>query len=618
MTAAALRGVVSACLCGAAGLLALACSDSLPVQAPADSLAGEVAVADAGQPDQAQAAWTQPCGLPGWTTVTLDISGQQVETCAPDYPVWGRRPLSPTTLTDLGQGMVADSQTGLVWQRDAAAQPLAWAEASGHCDALTLGSQADWRLPTVAELHSLVDFARHDPALPEVLGATKVGPSWTLVTRQAQAWTVDFSLGAVQLQAQSLPAMARCVRRAPWQLQLPTSRFAQQPTGGVLDRATHLTWLQFDTGAVKPLFPLLGWCAHLDAGGYGWRMPTAPELAGLVDRSATPAIANVLFPGTDGLYWTMTMAPPSSPGAWAVDFGSGGLAVHYLTALARVRCVRDPCGDAFCAPDENATLCPADCPETVAIAAGGLWMGCDGDADPTCDPLSSPRHWTTVSAFAMDRHEVTVAQYEACALAKVCTPAGQWVEKGTAPAGRDMPVNYVTWQQARQYCTQFRGKGFDLPTEAQWELAARGPCPAKDGPCPTARSFPWGEHAPDCDRARYAAGVAGHLSAAACTDKTTCGCGHVLPDAVAARPLGATPQGIEDLAGNVAEWTRDAWQPYAAGDRSDPGAPDAVGPVAVRGGSFLSGEAELRVTARQSAARSEPSAHVGFRCVHNP
>jgi formylglycine-generating enzyme required for sulfatase activity len=150
------------------------------------------------------------------------------------------------------------------------------------------------------------------------------------------------------------------------------------------------------------------------------------------------------------------------------------------------------------------------------------------------------------------------------------------------------PVNEVTWNGARAFCAW---RGARLPTEAEWEAAARG----REG-----RIYPWGDEPPDARRAVYARG----------SNAT---------EAVGGRPLGATPEGVHDLAGNVAEWTSSLYRPYPY--RSDDGREDlrASGERVTRGGDhvFDSTPEKLRAAFRAGFSRAVAVGHrhIGFRCA---
>lgn len=231
-------------------------------------------------------------------------------------------------------------------------------------------------------------------------------------------------------------------------------------------------------------------------------------------------------------------------------------------------------------------------PAPVRVAAGPFVMGSEtGAAD------EKPVHTVQLAAFRLDRHEVTNRRYAACVRAGACTPPALPTSHRRphyfdAPAFAVYPVIYVSWQQADQFC---RFAGGRLPTEAEWEKAARGPAPDR-------REFPWGNEPPDCRRANLG-------GAASCVGDT---------DRVGRRPAGASPFGALDLAGNVWEWVAD-W--YAAGyyatspDRG-PSGPSTGTLKVMRGGCWESGASSLRVSCRKAELPAAWADNVGFRCAY--
>jgi len=217
------------------------------------------------------------------------------------------------------------------------------------------------------------------------------------------------------------------------------------------------------------------------------------------------------------------------------------------------------------------------------IEAGPFIMG-DGDGPPL-----GPRRTVALDSFAIDRTEVTVAEYLKCAEAGIC-PVN--AELDNPNAGKpDYPVTVVSWRDAAAYCA-FAGKR--LPTEAEWERAARG----KNG-----RRYPWGDEPPD--------GRANFIAAAPDPENR-----FLTP--VGAFPEGATPEGIYDLAGNVAEWTADAFRSdyHLAASATNPPVDSGSVPRTLRGGDFRT-DAEGLLAFQRDGNRTELSRgfRVGFRCA---
>lgn len=236
--------------------------------------------------------------------------------------------------------------------------------------------------------------------------------------------------------------------------------------------------------------------------------------------------------------------------------------------------------------------------EMVNIPAGPFIMGSDtGPQD------ERPAHQITLGVFVIDRYPVTNALFaeflnavgytnkQGEGLFDIDDPdarthqvSGKWIaDKGYG----NHPVVEVAWAGARDYCS-WRGKR--LPTEAEWEKAARG----TDG-----RKYPWGNMSPDRARAKFGAAY-----------------NETAP--VDAFPAGASPYGIHDMAGNAWEWVASAYRPYPY--RADDGREDlTAGPVrATRGGGHDSQAEEITTTQRgRNLSRNPRSGHhnIGFRCA---
>ena len=208
-------------------------------------------------------------------------------------------------------------------------------------------------------------------------------------------------------------------------------------------------------------------------------------------------------------------------------------------------------------------------------------------------------HPVTVSAFWMDRTEVTVEAYDRCVVVGACTST---TARRVTASSRLLPVTNVSHDEAQAYCGWRRGR---LPTEAEWERAARGL---------RGRRFPWGN-----DLQSRAANhgtmrlIDGDKRLFPGTDDSD---GFVDLAPVGSFPAGRTPEGLEDMAGNVAEWVLDN---YA--DRYDPvSAHDPKGPLTspfrvIRGGSYISGPSFLRGASRSFASPGVHHTSIGFRCA---
>jgi iron(II)-dependent oxidoreductase len=247
----------------------------------------------------------------------------------------------------------------------------------------------------------------------------------------------------------------------------------------------------------------------------------------------------------------------------------------------------------------SATAALAQEPGMASVAGGTFGMGSDtGLAD------ERPLHQVTLKPFWIDRRMVTNAEFAEflAHLGKTSNARGQhlfdWDDRDARihHKGRrwradngfeEHPAIEMTWYGARDYCA-WRGKR--LPTEAEWEFAARG----REG-----RTYPWGDAPPDPTRARY-------------------GVGYVDTVPTGSLPAGATPEGVLDLAGNAHEWTASIAQPYPY--RADDGRehPDRITDRVTRGGAADTGAPTLRASWRgANVSRRATAGHhnIGFRCA---
>ncbi len=240
----------------------------------------------------------------------------------------------------------------------------------------------------------------------------------------------------------------------------------------------------------------------------------------------------------------------------------------------------------------------------VYIPAGTFTQG---GLDPDAQPDEKPAHKVTMSAFWMDKFDVTNAMYLQCVSAGACNPPQSFSSQTVTsyfnnPQYNDYPVVQVTWGDANAYC---KWAGRRLPTEAEWEYAARGT---------DLRTYPWGDEAPDSSRANFNYQVG---------DTTKVG----------SYPGGASPFGVLDMVGNVNQWMNDF---YDANYYSKAVTLNPTGPIArtnffgrvIKGGSFQSAATEIRIAQRSQLLGPNPNAQqntpafigdyspkVGFRCA---
>jgi len=219
----------------------------------------------------------------------------------------------------------------------------------------------------------------------------------------------------------------------------------------------------------------------------------------------------------------------------------------------------------------------------VLVPAGEFVMGADND-----QVAAMPAHPVYLDAYYIDVFEVTQNRYRECLEAGGCT-----TENGkhlNQPVWDEHPMMDINWYDAQEYC---EWRGGSLPTEAQWEKAARGT---------DERRYPWGNEPVTCERARY--GECGWMTAP-----------------VGSSPAGASPYGVQDMAGNAWEFVYDWYERdyYKVSPSENPTGPDYdTGWKSERGGAWFY-EADLMSSIWRNHAK--PTWHfdyVGFRCVINP
>lgn len=280
-------------------------------------------------------------------------------------------------------------------------------------------------------------------------------------------------------------------------------------------------------------------------------------------------------------------------------------------------------------PTTSAATPAPPCPSGMALVPGGkFFMGTD--ADDAVLQTARPAHPAEVASFCMDLREVTLGEYRACSTTGECkrafrdsawpqgsTPKADWQAQMDAHSelcnetrdDRDAhPVNCVDWHQAKHYCER---RGGSLPSEAQWEFAARG----SDG-----RVYSWGDALPSRGHMngagpeylawRASKGLPAHGALYADDD------GFVGTAPAGSLKDGATQHGLFDMAGNVFEWTADEFRPYDGGAGEVP-----PGPVrrVIRGGAFNSFQPQFADPALRFPQAEDAHTHgIGFRCVMAP
>ena len=268
-----------------------------------------------------------------------------------------------------------------------------------------------------------------------------------------------------------------------------------------------------------------------------------------------------------------------------------------------------------------AAAAPApECPkDMIRIPGGKFFMGRDDGL-----PFEKPEHQVALDPFCIDRTEVTVEAYVACSDAGECKRAGTtntWPDitdhdkkvfdplcNVREPVERARhPINCVDWDDAVRFC---KAQGKRLPTEAEWEFAARGP----DG-----RRYPWGDETPSgghlnaCGKECVAWGKAHKVEEKAMYAEDD---GYATTAPVGSFPPGRSRYGVDDVVGNVWEWVADRYGPYTTDDQTNPQGPDTGDERVIRGGAWNGADpAWVRPTFRYKNAPTVRSYGIGFRCA---
>lgn len=322
---------------------------------------GYTLVGDAMQTCLASAQWnnSQPRCEDADCTSALCTADYPCQDLTPGYRCLGQfadwtASDSPSSFTINADDTVSDGRSGLIWQRSLDSNTHDWNAAKVFCGSLALAGHSDWRLPTRAELQSLVDYTKAGPATDSVVFPDGTGEAlWTSsphATTAGVAWSVNFFYGVTQMRTTDEPLFARCVRStAPGVATagsggLPPGRYELPMAGAILDKFTGLSWQQGggEAGGYTQT-AAASYCGQLTLAGGGWRLPSISELSTLTDPTAVgQGLDAGVFSNTSPLsnYWTSSPTESWVGRFWHVSLPAGDSNFDEPSLLCAVRCVR--------------------------------------------------------------------------------------------------------------------------------------------------------------------------------------------------------------------------------------------------------------------------------------
>jgi len=450
--------------------------------------------------------------------------------------------LNPPSFLDHGDGTVTDNVTGLIWQR-ADGGEMTWENAAAYANSLVLAGQSDWRLPTAHELFGILNHGARNPALNTNVFTPTAAQYWwsrdVQPTDSNRVWVANAGGGiGPHPKTETISAggakriHVRCVRGAAPPMSQPMQHFVRNGDGTVTDQDTGLTWQQAEAPMAISWEAALQYAEGLVLSGHSdWRLPNVKELQSLNDESlAGPSLDTNFFPAAKPTrYWSSTSEINDPNRAWFVDFQLGIVSYDSKSTNIWMRCVRGGITNST-APTNGFT------PQFVRIPAGQYQMGDHfGFVDPQHPSDEVPVHNVYVDSFEMQTTLLTCKEF--VQFLNSALPQG-WIEvrsnyvygvggtniycdtygsdtnsrvvwTGSAFGirdGRDLhPITGVRWFGAIAYCNwassrdgyapcynlatgdcRLTNNGYRLPTEAEWEYAARGGLYTPYG------MFPWG------------------------------------------------------------------------------------------------------------------------------
>ncbi|MCP4538828.1 MAG: DUF1566 domain-containing protein, partial [Chloroflexi bacterium] len=261
--------------------------------------------------------------------------------------------INPPTYTDNGD-TVTDEVTGLIWQQNEVLTTTNNSAATAYCDALSLGSYSDWRLPTSHELYSLVDLSTSNPPLNTTIFTNNISADyWWSSTQRADGasnyWAVNSGGGIgpkPESEAQTHDFYVRCVRDNLASTAAPS--FTDNGDETVTENNTSLMWQRDGTSSMAWEAALIQ-CESLTLAGHqDWRLPNIKELRSISDDDNLyhPSVSTTYFtltetyPQTTTVYWSSTTRENGTEQAWFVDFYYGLVSHQDKVNIGYVLCMR--------------------------------------------------------------------------------------------------------------------------------------------------------------------------------------------------------------------------------------------------------------------------------------
>ena len=447
--------------------------------------------------------------------------------------------LNPMSFKDNGNGTVTDNNTNLMWQKTDGGE-MTFEKAIQYCDTLTLGGYTDWRLPTAIELFSIQYFEANRPALNTTFFTSTAAEYWWSSDKQADntgvIWLANNG-GGIGNHAKTESKSAGGTRlihvravRSPITTTFAVAHFTDNGDGTIQDNYTGLTWQKNTSTTPMNWEAALAFAKTVSQGGKSdWRLPNIKELQSLNDVSRVkPSINKTYFPNivSAAFYWSSTTQYKTAGVAWEMNTDFGVVTYDDKLVNKYVMLVRGGL--------DNESLNIAD----VIIPAGTFTMGDHiGFVDPKHPSDELPLHDVKIDSFYMAKTHITNQQYltylnsayanglitvknkivYGVGLDSIYCYTNQYASYysisfdgkvfSMADFRANHPVVGVRWYGCIAFCNwlstqngltpcynlttgicDFTKNGYRLPTEAEWEFAARG------GQYTPYYNYPWGDN----------------------------------------------------------------------------------------------------------------------------